>query len=94
MLNKIFLIFSMYAKGYETTCSLQMQMVKKMCLYQQWCSLWQVLPPLYGKRNYHRLPNADKMAADQKTSPNKAGMKRSPPIRSPYLRWNGSNIVT
>ena len=33
------------------------------------------------------------MAADQNTSPISAGMNNKPPIRLPYFRWNGSNIV-
>lgn len=40
------------------------------------------------------LPRAASMAADQKTSPIRAGMYSRPPIRSPYFRWNGSSIVT
>lgn len=39
-------------------------------------------------------PRADKMAADQKISPMSAGMKRRPPMRFPYICWNGSNMVT
>lgn len=31
-------------------------------------------------------PNAERIAADQKTSPSSAGMNSSPPMRCPYLR--------
>jgi len=40
------------------------------------------------------LPRAARIAADQNTSPISAGMYSSPPMRSPYFRWNGSSIVT
>ncbi len=31
-------------------------------------------------------PNADRIAADQKTSPKSAGINNKPPIRCPYFR--------
>ncbi len=34
------------------------------------------------------------MAADQKVSPQRAGMKSRPPMRSPKESCNGSNMVT
>lgn len=40
------------------------------------------------------IPKADKMAADQKISPSKAGIKSRPPILFPQICWNGSSIVT
>lgn len=43
---------------------------------------------------YMNSPRADRMAADQKISPMSAGMKRRPPMRFPYICWNGSNMVT
>ena len=38
-------------------------------------------------------PRAARIDADQKISPNSAGMYNRPPTRSPYLLWNGSSIV-
>ena len=38
-------------------------------------------------------PRADKMAPDQNTSPNSAGIYSNPPIRGPYLSWKGSIMV-
>ena len=41
-----------------------------------------------------RLPSAAKVAADQKTSPHRAGMKSIPPILSPNASCRGSSMVT
>lgn len=40
-----------------------------------------------------RLPSADRMAADQKTSPSRAGMNINPPTLCPYLIWKLINSV-
>lgn len=40
------------------------------------------------------LPKAERIAADQNTSPHKAGKNNSPPTRDPYFSWNGSSMVT
>ena len=39
-------------------------------------------------------PSAARMPADQKTSPQRAGRKRRPPILEPYASCSGSSIVT
>lgn len=39
-------------------------------------------------------PKAAKIAADQNTSPQSAGMNNKPPILLPNISWKGSNIVT
>ena len=36
-------------------------------------------------------PRAARMPADQKTSPQRAGRKSSPPIREPYASWWGKS---
>ena len=61
-----------------------------------WC--WGVVKIIISIINFFylvfNLPRAANVAADQKTSPQSAGMNSMPPIRSPKASWKGSSIVT
>ena len=54
-----------------------------------------ILSTIFKEKNpVFNLPRAARIAADQSTSPHRAGKNNNPPIRPPKASCNGSNIVT